>query len=100
MSAKLIQLNPAKPVRKTRQRKPLGVIEQAHREAREAGVGVVRDLSRFPVLERLAYLAKTAKPRARSITLDGVRFPLHQGLAMSFVSCPRTGRQLVGTVTL
>ena len=99
MNAELIQLHPAKSVRKARQRKPLSVIKQAHLEADQAGGGT-QDLSRFPVLKRLAYLAKTSRPRARSVTLGGVRFPLTHGLWACVVVCPRTRRRLVGTVTL
>ena len=98
MSAQVIQLNPAKPVRKAHQRKPEDVVERAHREANKAGS--TQDLSRFPVLGMLAWLAKVARPRARSVEWRGARFPLRHGLWARVVVCPRTGRRLVGTVML
>ena len=98
MSAQVIKLHPASPVRESRPHKSVNVIEQAHREAYEAGS--TQDLSRFPVLGMLAWLAKAASPRARSVELCGVRFPLRHGLWARVVVCPRTGRRLVGTVML
>lgn len=98
MSAEVIKLYPARPVRESCPRKPVNIIDQAHREAYDAGS--TQDLSRFPVLGMLAWLAKVASPRARSVEWSGVRFPLSHGLWARVVVCPRTGRRLVGTVTL
>ena len=98
MTAAIIQLRPSRPARKAHRRKLADVIEQARREANKAGS--TQDLSRFPVLGMLAWLAKVARPRARSIEWSGVRFPLSHGLWARVVVCPRTGRRLVGVVTL
>ena len=87
-----------KAAKKPQSHKPLRIIEQAHCEADKAGA--TQNLSQFPVLGMLAWLAKTARPRARSVELCGVRFPLSHGLWALFVVCPRTGRRLVGAVTL
>ncbi len=98
MSATITQLRPAKRTRKPHRRKLASVIKQAHQEADEAGS--TQDLSPFPLLRTLAWLANTAKPRARSVELLGVRFPLSHSLWNTVVICPRTRRRLVGTVTL
>lgn len=98
MSAQVLRLPNAKPARKARPRKAVDVVKQAHREADKAGC--TRDLSEFHVLRALARLAKLAGPRARYVALGGIRFPLSHGLWARFVVCPRTGRRLVGTVTL
>ena len=98
MSAAVIQLRPAKRKRKPHRRKLVNVIQQAHKEADAAGS--TQDLSEFPLLRTLAWLANTSKPRARSVEWLGVRFPLSHGLWSIVVICPRTRRRLVGTVTL
>ena len=98
MTAAIIQLRPSRPARKAHRRKLADVIEQARREANKAGS--TQDLSRFPVLGMLAWLAKVARPQARSVEWRGVRFPLSHGLWARVVVCPRTGRRLVGTVDL
>lgn len=51
-------------------------------------------------LGMLAYLASVAKPRAKSIKWDGIRFPLRQGFAINTVLCPETGQPLVSAVVL
>lgn len=98
MTAAIIQLRPSKPARKAHRRKPADVIEQARREANKAGS--THDLSRLPALGMLAWLAKVARPRARSVEWCGARFPLSHGLCARVVVCPRTGRRLVGTIDL
>lgn len=87
-----------KAARKTRTRKPAGVIEQAQREAKDAGY--TQDLSRYPVLAMLAKLARAAGPRTRRVSLGGTHFPLSHELWRRVVICPRTGRRLVGVVDL
>lgn len=98
MSAQVIRLSLATAERRARQRKPVDIVERAHREADKASS--TQDLSLFPVLEMLAWLAKIASPRARAVWWRGARFPLSHGLWARVVVCPRTGRRLVGTVTL
>jgi hypothetical protein len=99
MTATVIKLEiKTKAAKKPQSRKPARIIEQAHREADKAGS--TQDLSQFPVLGMLAWLAKTARPRARSVELCGVRFLLSSGLWARVVICPRTGRRLVGAVML
>ncbi|WP_305073460.1 hypothetical protein [Propionivibrio sp.] len=100
MTATVIPLRkkPHKPNRKPRGRRQPSILELAHREADLAGS--TQDLSAFPVLDMLCWLAKVASPRARSVTWGGKRFVLKHGLWNRVVVCPRTGRRLVGTVDL
>lgn len=49
-------------------------------------------------LRMLAYLARTAGHRARSVHYRGVWFPLLTGIITRQVRCPDTGAPLVGTV--
>lgn len=51
-------------------------------------------------LQIMAYLAKVAPPRARSISWRGIRFPLRQGFAINSVLDPETGRPLVGALAI
>jgi len=86
--------------------------QRQHREpTREEKLAVLRFQSRRAMearnpalcgetLRMLAYLAKVARPRAKSIYWDGIRFPLRQGLVINSVLCPDTGRPLVGAMAL
>lgn len=53
-----------------------------------------------PDLELLAYLAKTARPRAKSVNYRGVNWPLSHNLWSRIVVCPETRRNLVGVIDL
>jgi len=50
-------------------------------------------------LAMLAYLARAAGHRARSVTWQGVRFPLFSGILIRQVRCPDSGVRLVGVVS-
>ncbi len=52
-----------------------------------------------PDLELLAYLAKTARPSARSVSYRGIRWPVRHNLWARIVCCPN-GDPLVGVVDL
>lgn len=49
-------------------------------------------------LQMLAYLARTAGHRARSVHYRGVWFPLLSGIITRQVRCPDSGVPLVGVV--
>jgi hypothetical protein len=49
-------------------------------------------------LGMLAYLARNAGDRIRSISWRGIRFPVTAGFVIRSVRCPETGMALVGVV--
>lgn len=51
-------------------------------------------------LQMLAWLAKIARPRAKTIYWDGIRFPLRRGFVINSVLCPETGQPLIGALAI
>ena len=102
MGAVIELLPAAKPKRKSRAKKPVDVVTQAHRELQMIGGGVLsrENFRKFPILNELRSTAKAARPRAKSILCNGVRWPLVDSLWGRFVICPRSGRRLLGVVDL
>ena len=52
------------------------------------------------LLAELRWLLKTARPRAKSIYLGGVRYPIRRGWSVDAVLCPATNRPLVARIAL
>lgn len=52
------------------------------------------------ILAELRWLLKTARPMARSVYLNGIKYPIRRGLAIDAVLCPVTSRPLVARVAL
>lgn len=51
-------------------------------------------------LADLALALRFARPRARSVSYAGIKFPLAFTLCCRIACCPMTGRELVGSVDL
>lgn len=98
--AAVIELQPASRRAKRQRREPTKAAKLAALRKQSNRVAETRDWSGCDTLRTLAYLARVAKPRARSIFWDGIKFPLRQGFAINSVLCPLTGQPLVGALAL
>jgi len=58
------------------------------------------DVAGQPDLSLLSYLLKTAKPRARSLTYRGIRFPIRHTAWARIVCCPSSGYPLIGRIDI
>lgn len=96
MSATITPLRRPAAARKRRRPSRAQVLARLRRESERAYKA--RHIKPCSDLDLLAYMARTAGWRARSVMLHGIRFPLRRGLAMDVVACPDTGMALVGVL--